>query len=310
MKVDTYPASVRKGVPVQEAPTVLPAQGPAVQLALVRLPNRIRRALQLFRRISGLIAVATVMTSVPAHGARHALLPPLHPRCARRLRSNGTPPCAEEWSIHVRESRLLRRPYTHTCPLGLRCSGVPIYLGESLVGLAKVVVDGGTPERTLKSALSVLTLVLSETCQESALTVLSDEVQALRNRVLLLQRIPKASQPPSADHQSPTDKEPGERREPPAGATLVSRAIAHLQGHYKDRDLSLRSISAVMSCNPRYLTGRFTEVVGERMHTYLTTLRVAHASRLLIRTRLRVKEIAFASGFNGSGRYRRLFAEC
>jgi two-component system response regulator YesN len=103
----------------------------------------------------------------------------------------------------------------------------------------------------------------------------------------------------------------------------VNRALAHLQHHYQESTLSLLAVAKSLECNPRYLTTRFSKVVGERMHTYLVALRVSHACRLLLDTELRVKEVAFASGFSGAGRldsafrrhlgvspgeYRRIFA--
>jgi len=43
------------------------------------------------------------------------------------------------------------------------------------------------------------------------------------------------------------------------------------------------------------------------MHTYLVTLRVSHACRLLMGTDLRVKEVAFASGFSEARRLESAF---
>lgn len=69
-----------------------------------------------------------------------------------------------------------------------------------------------------------------------------------------------------------------------AGGALVSRALAYVQRHYQDPNLSLQSVAKVLGCNPKYLTCRFSRVVGERMHTHLVTLRVSHACRLLVGT--------------------------
>ena len=74
--------------------------GPGLELALVQLPGRMRRALGLFRKITGLTAV---------------------------------------WLIHVRFSRRSPRAHSHTCPIGLRCSVGPIHFDGQLVGLARLV---------------------------------------------------------------------------------------------------------------------------------------------------------------------------
>lgn len=204
----------------------------------------------------------------------------------------------------------------------MRCSCVPIHFGDQLVGVAKLVVDADAPERAFKTALSVLELVVSETCQDSAVAVLSDEVRTLRRRVTELQQIHSKTQPRAGRSHAPIAA-PDTTESDAQGVALVDRALAHLQRHYQDPTLSLRSVAGALRCNPQYLTTRFTQIVGEHMHTYLVTLRVSHACRLLMGADLSVKEIAYASGFSGSGRlasafrghvgaspseYRRIFA--
>ena len=120
--------------------------------------------------------------------------------------------------------------------------------------------------------------------------------------------------PPDADDEDDADDR---------NTAVVERALAHLQGHYQEPSLSLPAVAGVLGCNPKYLTTRFTQIVGERMHTHLLALRVAHACRLLMGTDLRVKEIANTSGFSGAaglasafrrhvgvspGEYRRIFS--
>jgi len=270
------------------------------QLAIVQLPGRLRRALKRFRKMTGLTAVASVTTSWPEAGTPVALSPPVHPRCAKKLASIPNAPCGEQWLIHVRSSRRSLRTHSHTCPIGLHCSCVPIHFGDQLVGVAKLVVDAGTLEPALKTALSVLKLIVSETCQESAVTVLSEEVRTLRQRMTKLQGLQETdrlhAKDPRARHPS-SDAEAMDA----AGAELVSRAVAQLQRHYQDPMLSLRSVAMSLGCNPKYLTSRFSRVVGEHMHIYLVTLRVSHACRLLVSTDQSVKAIAAASGFARCG---------
>jgi AraC-like DNA-binding protein len=281
-----------------------------------------RRALKLFRKITGRTAVASVATSAPARGEASALSPPVHPRCAKSLRLIPAPPCGEHWSIHLRAGRRSSRMHVHTCPIGLRCSCVPIHFGGRLVGVAKLVVDAGTPDAAFKTSLSVLDLVVSEACKDSAVNVLSEEVSLLRQRVTELQGLQATDRLDARDLKS-LQSAPDLEAAHDAGAALVSRALAHLQSHYQDTTLSLRSVAKALECNPKYLTSRFSRVVGEHMHTYLVTLRVSHACGLLVRTHLRVKAIAAASGFPQSARmasafrthigvspkeYRRIFA--
>ena len=281
-----------------------------MQLALVQLPGRMRRAVRLFHKITGLTAVTSLVTSFPEAEDPLALSPPVHPQCAKRLRSIPDPPCAEQWRIHVRSTHRSRRTHSHTCSIGLRCSCVPVQLGDQIVGIAKLVVDSGTPEHELESAVSVLRLVVSEACQESAVAVLSEELIESRRHLAEMRHVHSAASP-GADGTEVRN------------ASLIDRALVHLRRHYHESAFSLRAVAASLDCNPRYLTTRFSKTVGERMHTHLVGLRVAHACRLLLSTDLRVKEVAFASGFSGVGRldsafrrhvgvspgaYRRIFA--
>ena len=104
---------------------------------------------------------------------------------------------------------------------------------------------------------------------------------------------------------------------------MMDRVLAYLHGRYQEPTLSLPDVAMALGYNPRYLTTRFTQVVGEHMHTYLVGLRVAHACRVLMGGDLSVKEVAYESGFSGPGRldsafrrhvgvspseYRRIFA--
>ena len=290
----------------------LASPSPGSQLALVQLAGRMRRSLRRFRKITGLTAVTSVATSWPERGTPFDLSPPVHPRCAKKLRSIPNAPCGEQWSIHVRSSRRTSWSHSHICPIGMRCSCVPIHFGGRLVGVAKLVVDADTPETAAKTALSVLELVVSETCRDSAVTILSEEVRVLRQRVTELQQIH------SSDRSGTGAGEKDAQRN-----VLVDRALAHLQLHYRDPRLSLGTVADALECNPRYLTTRFTQVVGEHLHTYVITLRVSHACRLLLGSDSSIKEVAHASGFSGSsrlagafrahvgvspGEYRRIFA--
>jgi AraC-like DNA-binding protein len=298
------------------------AQRSSIELSAVRLPGRMRQALRLFRNVTGLTAVSGL--AVPLAGAEQpaSLSPPVHPRCARRLRSGRTAPCRRQWFIHLRSSRRSPGVHSHTCPIGLRCSCVPIRFDGRLIGVAKLVVGPETPARAFSAATSVLGLVVAGVSQDALASGLSDEVNVLRRRVVELRQVRPQGKLAAASSRPPAAApEPGaaERR----NLTLVDSALSHLHRHYQSPAFSLPAVAAALECNPRYLTTRFTSIVGERMHAYLVRLRVAHACRLLMDTAVPVKEAAYASGFHGNaalarafrrhvgvspGEYRRIFA--
>ncbi len=275
-------------------------------LPIVRLPARMRSALEAFREITGLTAVTSLATF---GGSKRVpvLSPPVHPRCAKRLRSvRRTAPCREQWSIHVRAGRRSPKVHTHTCPVGLRCSCVPIHFDGELVGLVKLVAGPETPEGAFSAATRLLAPIVTGTFHESLLSMLSEEVRALRRRVAEFQE----TQCKRAPFANGLDAPPS-RPDPQAGQQehlrLVDGALSHLHRHFRAPALSLLSVGEALGCNPRYLTTQFTLVMGERMHAYLVRLRVGHACRLLMDTDGPVKAVAYASGFRGNTGLARAF---
>ena len=274
--------------------------------SIVRLPGRLRWALGLFRQTTGLTAVTSLVTPLARSGHASALSPPVHPRCARRLRSVRTAPCRARWFIHVRSSRRSPDVHSHTCPLGLRCACVPIHFAGDLVGVVKLVVGPETSDPRFSAATRVLKLIVSGVCQDSVVSVLSEEVGTLRQSVARF-RVTAANAAAAATRSDPPVAGCEARAARREILTLVDRTLSYLHTHYQAPTLSLPAVAEALGCNPRYLTTRFTLIVGARMHAYLVRLRVAHASRLLMESDVPIKEAAYLSGFRGNGALARAF---
>jgi AraC-like DNA-binding protein len=151
-----------------------------------------------------------------------------------------------------------------------------------------------------------LTLIVSGICQESLAAALAKEVGVLRQRVAEFRLIQSEGPPVVNGSGSPVitpDPEAAQR----LNSTLVDSTLSYLHRHYQTPVLSLSAVAKALGCNPRYLTARFTLIVGERMRAYLVRLRVAHACRLLMDTNVSIKEAAYASGFSGNGGLTRAF---
>jgi AraC-like DNA-binding protein len=277
-----------------------------LQLALAQLPARLRRARGVFRDLTGLTAVTSLRSASPAVGDALPLWPPAHPRCVEQIRTVGDARCDEQWDFHIRSSLRSRRSHSHTCPLGLRCSCVPIYLGEALVGVAKVVADSGTSVDAFSSATATLALAVSSVCQESYASVLWEELQALRQRVSGFQRLESAGARRVGDPNERTASADEEGGAIDSG-TIVDRALDHLHQRFTDPDLSLAAVATALECNPNYLTQRFTQLMGQRMHGYIVALRVDRACHELLRTDLPIKRIALDSGFRDTAGLSRVF---
>jgi AraC-like DNA-binding protein len=277
-----------------------------MKLALAQLPARLRRARLTFRDLTGLNAVTSLRSAAAEPGDALPLRPPVHPRCVEQIRTAGDAPCDEQWDFHIRSSLRSRSSHSHTCPLGLRCSCVPIYLGDDLVGVAKVVVDSGAPADAFSSATATLALAVSSVCQESYASVLWEELQDLRQRVSSFQRLESPGTRRAGDpdeRKAPSDEEGGAVD----GGTIVDRALDHLHQRFMDPDLSLGTLAAALECNPNYLTQRFTQLLGQRMHAYLVGLRVDRACRELLGSDLPIKRIALESGFRDAAGLSRAF---
>jgi AraC-like DNA-binding protein len=197
-----------------------------------------------------------------------------------------------------------------------------------LVGVAKLVTDSRTAMPDFLAATEVLRLVVAGICKDTLVSALSGQVGALRRSLADLQEVsarygPAVCGAGPAPGSAPALAMAGPEEIGGENVRVVKRALAFLQRHFQEPDLSLAVVAAALGSNPRYLTSRFTKIVGERMHNHLVWLRVGHACRLLLGTESRVKEIAYASGFNGPnrlavafrrhvgvspGRYRRIFA--
>ena len=274
---------------------------PAFPLILVQLQTRMARKLKIFRKLTGLTPVASFANSIPELGTQSVLAPPLHPQCARRIQKLRTTPCGDHWLAHLKKSRGSPSTHVHLCPIGMRCACVPIHFSDRLVGVAKLVAAPSTSESVFTAGIGVLELIVSETCLELAVTQLTEQVHGLKRRVGGLVQISTGIGLVS-DRKARKTKPRGPNGAEGQRITLANSVLAYLQSHYQNQSLSLPAVAAALGYNPRYLTTSFTQVVGESMHTYLLVLRVTHACRLLIDTDLRVKEIAYDSGFSSSER--------
>lgn len=283
--------------------TPMPSVTDRSPLRLVRVPGRIDSALELFRELSGLTAVTSLVAPPDSPGQLPALSPPLHPRCAAELQSVQTlPPCREQWLAHVRSAYRSPSVHSHTCPVGLRCSCVPIWLGGSLVGVVKLVAGAETPRRIFAAATRLLELSVCAVCQESLVSDLTEQVEELRRCLAAIREVEAPAPVPeylgSARSRGPAH---------PGTLALVDNALRYLHANYQRPGLSLPAIAEALRCNPRYLTTRFTTIVGERMHSYLQRLRVANACRLLVDTDAPIKQVAYCSGFHDNAALARVF---
>lgn len=287
----------------------LRADGVGRRLALAQLPARMRRAIRLFRALTGLSAVTSLRTSFDDDPGTNAIAPPVHPRCASLLRKTTIDaPCAEQRQWHLRTGRRTRAAHSHLCPIGLRCSCVPILYGEKLIGIAKVVADGKTTAHRFSVAADALEMAVSSVCQDLHVSSLTEELDELRRQVGDLRKVcaGKLRDPGDGDR---TAEAQAERELRVRDGSLVDRTLAYLARHHLEPGLSLAEVSRALEVNEQYLTRLFTRSVGQHMHAYILNLRVQHACHLLLSEAGPIKAVAYASGFRDPDRFSRVFRE-
>lgn len=194
----------------------------------------------------------------------------------------------------------------HTCPLGLRCAGVPIILGDELIGLAKFVSGPEIPRERFRSLVSLLEVLVARPCQDLHVVLLREEIQTLQGSVNQLRRANRPGRPTGSGDETPLIRE--EPGAPSANAqTLIGRILEYLNEHYADSTLSLSHVAEAVDKNPKYAAHLFAQQVGQRMRTYITTLRVRRACELLLQTNRTIEQIASDSGFARTAQFRQSF---
>lgn len=86
--------------------------------------------------------------------------------------------------------------------------------------------------------------------------------------------------------------------------------IAGIQRYIRDnidKDLSLNALSKRFNMNPNYLSRLFHEHTGEKLHDYITKLRMGTAERLLLTSVIKVNEIASRVGYDSVHTFIRAF---
>lgn len=236
-------------------------------IAFARPPSLIRDAARGFRRVTGLTVVTTPGSASPDTRTRDLPSPPTHPLCAKTLRElPGKGPCDAEWRKHLRSAVKTRGGRIHTCPLGLRCAGVPIVLDDELLGLAKLVSGPEISKDRFRFLVGLLEDLIARPCQEFYVLLLQEEIGALRISVKRLRRTRRPALP-DGNHARPPPAEVENSRGSLKAETLISRVLDYPHEHDADSKHSLHQVAAAVGKNEKCLAHLFAEQVGERMQT-------------------------------------------
>lgn len=80
--------------------------------------------------------------------------------------------------------------------------------------------------------------------------------------------------------------------------SMIRKAKLYIDSHFSDSDISLHIVASEVNVSPNHFCTIFSQESGETFIEYLTCVRIEHAKKLLRTTRMKIADIAYASGFN------------
>ena len=194
-------------------------------------------------------------------------------------------------------------PRTVKCFAGLCDTGVPVSIGDELLGFlqtgqiflkkptraqfartTKQLVDWGwkVDLRRLEEAY-FQTRVISPKQYESVvrlLTIFAQHLSLVSNQLLVRNA----------------------NAEPPA----ITRAKQYIKDHQAD-EISLGDVAKAVNTSTFYFCKMFKKATGLNFTDYLSRVRVEKARNLLLNPNLRISEIAFSAGFQSLSHFNRVF---
>ena len=103
-------------------------------------------------------------------------------------------------------------------------------------------------------------------------------------------------QPVSKETTSPEDYE-----------NIISRIRDSIEQNYATADLSLEYFCAIFHYNPKYVSRRFTEIMGISFSDYLTSCRIRHACTMLDETNMSIRDISISVGYRDALYFSKVF---
>ncbi len=111
----------------------------------------------------------------------------------------------------------------------------------------------------------------------------------------LLRQLDIISVPPAQDEADP-------------GRDRIQQILSYIENHYRE-DLSVETISAHFQMGPSYFCRMFKKNVGMNFKTFLHTIRVHSAKRMLENSAASITEIALECGFGSIRTFNRVYRE-
>jgi AraC-like DNA-binding protein len=88
---------------------------------------------------------------------------------------------------------------------------------------------------------------------------------------------------------------------------IIERVFAQIHKNYSDSNLNLKNVADMSALSKFYFTRFFKKYAGQTFHSYLVSIRVAHAEEMLLESNMTIMDIAIRCGFGSKETFNRLF---
>ena len=100
-------------------------------------------------------------------------------------------------------------------------------------------------------------------------------------------------------HLFQSDDDGEARAKPRTGLSLYNaRKVQTFMRENVSRKLAVADLAAICDLSPSHFISGFTETFGQAPYSYLLSLRLAYAERLLAQSEMSIAEVAYVSGFS------------
>lgn len=204
--------------------------------------------------------------------------PPRHPLCGE---DSSRPECRSSWRSHLTELALRPAVHWHRCRFGRCCAIVPVVWHRRCLAACRLVGPDDIDESKFEQYVELLDVLIDN--------------YLVHNGSKLLPTLVSSGSTDTAQEGESVEAAGWRPREP--NHPQVKKALAYIDQHLTDPDVTVANIADVMGMNATYLAHIFVDQVGMRMSRYIANARVEIARKLLRTTDWQIKRVAFECGY-------------
>lgn len=91
------------------------------------------------------------------------------------------------------------------------------------------------------------------------------------------------------------------------GNAAIAKAVAMIEQHYEDENLSAKSLATSVYLTPAYFSSLFKKETGRTVRQYITGVRMEQAKKMLTDTRYKLYHVSLAVGYTDASYFARTF---